>query len=147
MAGSMISRRMSISAWKGRSLGSAAKNRSSNWPAGVDQSISPAHQVSVEGMFAWANAQEIERLLDKPVAHFGVPAEAARQSLVSWAHPPRLLADQKPGSQSRLAPRPVRSFSNAAHHLTDTTASADPWQSSRRRFAAKGGLRFSDCYW
>src|SRR5207245_3322049 len=98
--------------WKGRSLGSAAKNRSSNWPAGVDQSISPAHQSSVEGMFAWANAQEIERLLDKPVAHFGVPAEAARQSLVSWAHPPRLLADQKPGSHSRLAPRPVRSFFN-----------------------------------
>jgi len=33
----------------------------------VDQSISPLHQFSVESMFAPADAQEMERLLDEAV--------------------------------------------------------------------------------
>src|SRR5437667_10178824 len=115
MAGSMISRRMSISAWKGRSLGSAAKNRSSNWPAGVDQSISPVHQFSVEGMFARADAQEVEGLLNEPVGDFGISAEPARERLFARAHPPCFFADEDACGNAGLAPRAVPLCFNLVH--------------------------------
>jgi hypothetical protein len=29
-------------------------------------------QILIEGMFAWADAQEVKRLLNKPVGHFRI---------------------------------------------------------------------------
>ncbi len=43
-------------------------------PARTSQSP-PVHQFSVEGIFTRADAQKIERLLDKPIADFGVLAQ------------------------------------------------------------------------
>src|SRR5260221_14253582 len=48
-------------------------------PAGVDQSISPAHQLSIEGMFAWSDAQKVKRLLDESIRYFRTLAQAILQ--------------------------------------------------------------------
>ena len=57
------------------------------------QSISPAHKFLNEGMFAGADAQKIQRLLNEPVGHFRVLAETAGQRLLARSQRPRLLAD------------------------------------------------------
>src|SRR6266487_3884226 len=101
--------------WNDRSLGSVARNFSSNPPAGVDQSISPAHQFLVEGMFARTDTQKIKRLLNEPVGHFGVLAETACQRLLARAPDTRFLADQQARGQTRFAPGIVNSCPDRFH--------------------------------
>src|SRR5262245_35173617 len=101
--------------WKARSRGSEARNSRSNRPAGVSQSISPAHQFLVEGMFARADAQKIKRLLDEPVADLWIAAQPPRQRLLPWPQLSGFLADEQPRRQTRLAPGSVRSCDNLLH--------------------------------
>jgi hypothetical protein len=65
-----------------RHLGCYGSESGSRHSPGIeDQSISPAHQFLIEGMFARADAQEVKRLLNEPVGHFGILAELASQGL------------------------------------------------------------------
>src|SRR6266496_749216 len=114
--------------WKGRSLGRVAINFSSNRPAGVDQSISPAHQFLVEGMFARTDTQVIECLLNEAVGDFGVLAEPARQRLLAHPQRPGLLANQQACGQTRLAPGIINSCPDRFHEgkVQEQTALCNP---------------------
>lgn len=55
-------------------------------------------------MFTRADAQKVKRLLDEPVGHFGILAQAAGQRLLARTERTGLLADEQTSRQTRLAP-------------------------------------------
>src|SRR5277367_2131016 len=78
-------------------------------------------------MFARANAQKIKRLLDEPIAYFGVLAQAPRQNLIARTHPASLFANQQTSGQPRLAPRGIQ-FRTGLFHCNEHNWSAERLQ-------------------
>ena len=50
--------------------------------------MSGFHQLSVEGMFARADAQVIERLLDEAIGHFRIMSQPPREQAITLAEGP-----------------------------------------------------------
>lgn len=105
-----------------------AVDSSNNRPAGVDQSIFPAHQFLVKGIFARANSQKVERLLDEPVGYFRIEAEPPGQRLIARAQDACFFANEQTRRETRFAPGTVH-FSPNWFHGAEAKGDGDIWQS------------------
>ena len=78
---------------------------------------SPSHQSQalVEFMFACADMQIVETLLDEPIGHLGILAENFCQSPVARGQPARFLSEQEARGEARLAPRSIGVTAFAVH--------------------------------
>jgi hypothetical protein len=66
-------------------------------------------------MFAQAEAQIVERLLDEAIGDFRIPAQLTGEGFVPRVHPSGFLAEQQARGYAGLSPRAIHFLFNPFH--------------------------------